>query len=179
VLTVTRIRFTDGGTGGQNQKVWLPSGLPPPSPGMPRCSAPASSVARTWKLGTIIGQYSPLSHGYPYSWMDTRSPCAAMFSITAVARRSGIQTASPASPARSGSLSRARRCACRPHSSASSSCQPGAGASRAESMALSGGSAPVHSSASATAATIFATSSSTLSSPVAIVTDRAEASSAR
>ena len=46
-------------------------------------------------------------------------------------------------------------------------------------MALSGGSAPVHSSASATAATIFATSSSTLSSPVAIVTDRAEASSAR
>ena len=47
------------------------------------------------------------------------------------------------------------------------------------STALSGGSAPVHSSASATAATIFATSSSTLSSPVAIVTDRAEASSAR
>ena len=176
MLTVTRIRFTDGGTGGQNQNSRLPSGLPPPSPGMPRCSAPASSVARTWKLGTIIGQYSPLTHGCPYSWMDTRSPCAAMFSITAVARRSGRDTASPA---RSGSLSRARRCACRPQSSASSSRQPGVGASQSESMPLSGGSAPVHSSASATAATIFATSSSTLSAPVAMVTDRADASSAR
>ena len=106
VLTVTRIRFAAGGTGGQNQKPQLPSGDPPPLPGMPRCSAPVSSVARTWKLGAIIGQYSPVTHGCPYSSMDTRSSCAAMLSITAVARRSGRPTASPA---HAGSPSRARR----------------------------------------------------------------------
>ena len=85
MLTVTRIRFAAGGTGGQSQKSRLPSGDPPPLPGMPRCSAPVSSVARSWKHGAIIGQYSPLSHGCPYSWMVTRSSCAAMLSITAVA----------------------------------------------------------------------------------------------
>ena len=175
VLTVTRIRFAAGGTGGQNQNSWLPSGLPPPSPGMARCSAPVSSVARTPKDGAIIGQYSPMIHGCPYSWMVTSSSCAAMLSITAVARRSGRVTASPA---RSGSLSRARRYACRAHRCASSSCQP-KGTGRSDSTALSGGSAPVHSSASATAATIFALSSCTLASPVAIDVDGTDASSAR
>jgi len=67
VLTVTRIRFAPGGTCGQNQNSRLPSGLPPPLPGMPWCSAPVSSVALTWKDGAIIGQYSPLIHGCPYS----------------------------------------------------------------------------------------------------------------
>ena len=52
-------------------------------------------VARTWKLGTIIGQYSPLTHGCPYSSMVTRSSCAAMLSITAVARRSGRADGQP------------------------------------------------------------------------------------
>ena len=40
-----------------------------PSPGMPSYSSPASSVARTWKQGVIMGQYSPITHGWPYSWM--------------------------------------------------------------------------------------------------------------
>ena len=95
MLTVTRIRFAAGGTGGQNQKSRLHSGVPPPLPGMPRCSAPVSSVARTWKLGAIIGQYSPLTHGCPYSSTDTSSPCAAMLSITAVARAYPHRNAQP------------------------------------------------------------------------------------
>ena len=49
VLTVTRRLFRPEGTGGQNQKVPLPSspGKPCQSPGMPSCSFPASSTART------------------------------------------------------------------------------------------------------------------------------------
>jgi hypothetical protein len=49
VLTVTRMLFRPEGTGGQNQKVPLPSppGKPRQSPGMPSCSFPASSTART------------------------------------------------------------------------------------------------------------------------------------
>ena len=49
VLTVTRMLFRPEGTGGQNQKLPLPSspGKPCQSPGMPSCSFPASSTART------------------------------------------------------------------------------------------------------------------------------------
>jgi len=112
VLTITRIRLAAKGTGGQNQKPKLASGDPPPLPRMPRYLCPASSTARTSKHGAIIGQYSPLTHGCPYSWMDTSSSCALMLSITAVARRSGSPTARPA---RAGSPSRSRCHASRPH----------------------------------------------------------------
>jgi hypothetical protein len=49
VLTVTRMLFRAEDTGGQNQKLPLPSspGKPRQSPGMPSCSSPASSTART------------------------------------------------------------------------------------------------------------------------------------
>ena len=49
VLTVTRMLLRAEGTGGQNQKLPLPSspGKPCQSPGMPSCSFPASSTART------------------------------------------------------------------------------------------------------------------------------------
>ncbi len=63
---------------------------------MPSCWPPVSSTARTWKHGVIIGQYSPVTHGCPYSWTYTRSSCAAMLSITAVACRNGSLTARPA-----------------------------------------------------------------------------------
>lgn len=71
VLTITRIRFASAATGGQNENSKLPSGAPPPLPRTPSCSAPVSSTARTWKQGVIIGQYSPDTHGCPYTWMDT------------------------------------------------------------------------------------------------------------
>src|SRR4029079_11549944 len=78
VLTVTRRLFRAEATGGQNQKLPLPSspGKPCQSPGMPSCSSPASSTARTWKQGVIMGTYSPITQGWPYSWMPTRSSWA-------------------------------------------------------------------------------------------------------
>jgi hypothetical protein len=112
VLTITRSCLAAGGTGGQNQNSQLPSGEPPPLPDMLSCSPPVSSTARTWKHGVIIGQYSPVTQGCPYSWTDTRSSSAVMLSITAVACRNGSLTARPA---RTGSPSHARCHARAPH----------------------------------------------------------------
>jgi hypothetical protein len=66
VFTVTRMLLPVGSTGGQKKLPWpsLP-GKPCQPPGMPSCSSPASSTARSRKHGVIIGQYSPIIHGCP------------------------------------------------------------------------------------------------------------------
>jgi hypothetical protein len=74
MLTITRILLAAGGTGGQNQNSKFPSGEPPPLPRTPSCSPPVSSTARTWKDGAIIGQYSPSTHGCPYSGLRLLEP---------------------------------------------------------------------------------------------------------
>lgn len=97
VLTITRMRFIAGAIGGQNHKLPLPSSdwEPCQLPGMPSCAARVSSMARTSKHGVIIGQYSPITQGWPYSWIPTRSSRADIPSITAVACSSGSSTARP------------------------------------------------------------------------------------
>ncbi len=102
VLTVTRSCLACRPTGGQNQKAPLPSSAGDwlASPGIPSCSAPVSSTAVTRKHGVMLGQYPLMTKGCPYSWTDTMSSSAVMFSITAVARAGAGPPGRPRSPAR-------------------------------------------------------------------------------
>ena len=160
VLTVTRSCLACRPTGGQNQKAPLPSSAGDwlASPGIPSCSAPVSSTAVTRKHGVMLGQYPLMTKGCPYSWTDTMSSSAVMFSITAVACPSGSRTARPAALARPAHPS--IRANCRSLMAMRQSlCTL---SSRPVSTALSGGSTPTATSAPATAATIPAVSSSTV-----------------
>jgi len=111
-----------------------------------------------------MGTYSPITQGWPYGWMLTRSSWAETLSITAVACSSGRCTTSLRCwPARNlAACWRARR----PHRYASAACQPGPLPGNSRSRVLVTGSAPTAIRLSATVATISAVSSGPASATV-------------